>query len=341
MLFVLVVGATLAGIGCSQSGLHGRATDATVGDAVSGVSPGDAGATDGLLVMVIPPPKPCVCGDAVLCQSQAFGPYEGCDDGNTKSGDGCDSTCHVEPGWACLTLGRPCQPTATVYQCGNGILSHNEACDDGNTMSGDGCSGDCLTIESGWRCRVPGRPCVPVCGDGLLIGGEGCDDGNTVSGDGCASMCQVEPGFACPTVGLPCVWACGDPFLHAGASCDGGSQPVSTCGDGIATPDEECDDGNDPSKSPHNDDSAYGGCTTACTYGAYCGDGIINGPEECDDGSANNWGYGEPGSCSFSCTKSHYCGDGIVDPEYGEDCDMGDLNGQAGEMCDYQCNYII
>jgi cysteine-rich repeat protein len=308
-MFVLFVGATLAGIGCSPSGVQGRATDATVGDAVSGIKPGDAGAADTWLVITIPHPKPCVCGDGVLCQSQAFPQYEGCDDGNTKSNDGCDSKCQVEPGWTCATPGRPCQPTAAVYQCGNGILSLNEACDDGNTASGDGCSGDCLTIENGWRCRVPGRPCVPVCGDGLLIGGEGCDDGNTVSGDGCGSMCQVEPG--------------------------------DTCGDGIVTPDEECDDGNDPSKSPHNDDSAYGGCTTACTYGSYCGDGIINGTEECDDGSANNWGYGKPGSCSLYCTKSHYCGDGIVDFEYGEQCDVGDLTGQSGQTCDPRCNYII
>ena len=81
--------------------------------------------------------------------------------------------------------------------CGDGIVNSPEACDDGNTKSGDGCSGDCTKVETGWQCRVPGKPCIPLCGDGVIEGSETCDDSNTTNGDGCSSTCQTEPGATC------------------------------------------------------------------------------------------------------------------------------------------------
>ncbi|MET0052291.1 MAG: DUF4215 domain-containing protein [Candidatus Thiodiazotropha sp.] len=86
---------------------------------------------------------------------------EQCDDGNTIDGDGCSSSCLLEP------------------MCGDGILDEGEACDDGNNMNFDGCSASC-TIEA-------------YCGDGVLDIGESCDDGNLVDGDGCSSECTIEP----------------------------------------------------------------------------------------------------------------------------------------------------
>jgi cysteine-rich repeat protein len=53
---------------------------------------------------------------------------------------------------------------------------------------------------------------------------------------------------------------------------------VPRCGDGVIASGEECDDGE------ANADTAYGGCTTLCTFGPFCGDGIVNGDEECDNG---------------------------------------------------------
>jgi cysteine-rich repeat protein len=105
-----------------------------------------------------PPPPPPSCGNGKLEQG------EQCDDGNTVSGDGCSSTCTIEP------------------VCGNGKLEAGEQCDDGNTVDGDGCSHSC-TLEP---------PPPPVCGNGKLEIGEQCDDGNTVNGDGCSSSCQFE-----------------------------------------------------------------------------------------------------------------------------------------------------
>ena len=83
---------------------------------------------------------------------------------------------------------------------------------------------------------------------------------------------------------------------------------------------EECDWG------AMNADAEYGGCTTQCFAGPFCGDGIVNGPEECDLGDQNGTIDG-PGGCSSGCTKPHYCGDGVPDPDRGEECDFGALNG--------------
>jgi cysteine-rich repeat protein len=70
-------------------------------------------------------PATGMCGDGMI----DFG--EGCDDGNTVSGDGCSSVCLTED-----------------QGCGDGIIDFGESCDDGNTVSGDGCSSICLLEES-------------------------------------------------------------------------------------------------------------------------------------------------------------------------------------------------
>jgi fibro-slime domain-containing protein len=107
---------------------------------------------------------------------------------------------------------------------------------------------------------------------------------------------------------------------------------VPTCGDGVVVADEECDCGDGSVPVPDrclgpNNDETYGGCTTQCTWGTFCGDGIVNGPEECDKGKDNGANYGE-GGCSLGCTLPHYCGDGHADTDRGEECDLGDKNGQ-------------
>jgi fibro-slime domain-containing protein len=132
------------------------------------------------------------CGDGIVT------PPETCDDGNTVSGDGCSSTCQIEPqdpdgnGWSCPPAGGPC--TRTV--CGDGIVEGNEQCDDGNSLPFDGC----------YKCRkepaCPNGTCLSVCGDGIISPGEECDDGNNVSGDGCSASCTLEsiPGIYCSNV---------------------------------------------------------------------------------------------------------------------------------------------
>lgn len=105
------------------------------------------------------------------CGDSAVDAIEGCDDGNTISGDGCSDSCAVE---------------TTNPVCGNAVREVSEACDDGNTTVGDGCSPAC-GLESN-------------CGNGTVEAGEQCDDRNNASGDGCSSTCRIEGAGACALV---------------------------------------------------------------------------------------------------------------------------------------------
>jgi len=222
---------------------------------------------------------PAMCGNGKVDRG------EQCDDGNTLSGDGCSRCCLLEdPSPTCgLEPGRP----VMCFPCGNGIVTSPEECDDGNTASGDGCSGEC-TIEPGWRCRVPGRRCLPLCSNGTCI--------------------EVVPFDAGIDLGAGHA-VCGDGVVSDFEECD--------CGNGTVPVPDGC-------PSPNADDT-YGGCTTRCLWGPFCGDGQVNGPEECDLGGFN--GDMCPGGCTLGCFKPHYCGDGIVDTSRGEECDLGLLNG--------------
>ncbi|TVQ97277.1 MAG: DUF4215 domain-containing protein [Deltaproteobacteria bacterium] len=160
------------------------------------------------------------CGNGIL------EPGEQCDDGNVEDGDGCSSTCRVEPGWRC----DDSEPSVCerIPVCGNGAIEAGQECDDGNTASGDGCDARCR-VESGWSCEGEPSVCerIPVCGNGVIEADQECDDGNTADGDGCSSTCRVEPGWRCE----------GEPSV-----CEEIPPPV--CGNGVIEADQECDDGN-------------------------------------------------------------------------------------------------
>jgi uncharacterized delta-60 repeat protein len=128
-----------------------------------------------------------ICGDGTVAASEA------CDDGDTNNGDGCSSTCQVEPGYVCNGSPSICQLT-----CGDGTIETGEQCDDGNRSNGDGCSSTCR-IESGYVCNGSPSSCQLACGDDTVESdlGEQCDDGNTNNGDGCSSTCQAESGYEC------------------------------------------------------------------------------------------------------------------------------------------------
>ena len=140
------------------------------------------------------------------------------------------------------------------------------------------CSGDCKTIEDGWQCRMPSKPCVPWCGDGKLTGTEQCDDGNTSNGDGCSATCNLEPGYSC--TGSPSICTaivCGDGVKSGSESCDLGANNGLFLGDGsgyskTCTPEPRCRDAN--------------GVTQACSTA--CGDGNVDPGEECDDGNQDS-----------------------------------------------------
>jgi fibro-slime domain-containing protein len=251
--------------------------------------------------------------------------------------------------------------------CGDGKVTEDEDCDDGNTASGDGCSAACKA-EPGFKCMVPGAPCVPLiaCGNGAIEGKEACDDGNTMPGDGCSGTCQPEPGFKCTTPGQPCVSTsnCGDSIRTGGEQCDLGrlngtgkgcsatctiddgwicpsneARCTPNCGDGkILSGVEECDLG------PNNNGPGKG-CSATCAieagwacetqngvYGCHltvCGDSKTERGEQCDDGNLMPFD-----GCSPSCEKEPVCTGGNCTAVCGDGLVFKGINGAPGEECD-------
>jgi fibro-slime domain-containing protein len=257
-------------------------------------------------------------GDPGKCGNGALDPGESCDDGNKTPGDGCSAICQVPSGWTCTGTPSVCNMAGV---CGDGILGATEACDDGNAAGGDGCSADCKSVDTGFECRVPGRPCVPACGDGKKIGGEACDDGNQTAGDGCSAVCQVEPGATC-------------------SGPDGGKSTctASVCGNGKLEGNEGCDCGTDNTMLPKGQGPGgkdckgpnglfFGdasGCSKTCTAeptcrdssgktqacSTACGNGAVEGTEACDDGNL----FDKDG-CSHDCKveSGFMCGSEMKD----------------------------
>ena len=278
-----------------------------------------------------------LCGNGILDEG------EQCDDGNTVSGDGCNSQCQLEfcgDNVVQPSLGEECDDgnnlnddgcssVCKIEFCGDGVKQSSEQCDDGNNVSGDGCSSACVIEFCGDNIVQPPEQCddgnnvsgdgcnsvcrIEFCGDGIKQPNEQCDDGNTVNGDGCSATCVLE--------------FCGDGIVQPPEQCDDGNNldgdgcdsvcRIEFCGDGIKQPNEQCDDGNQ-----NNNDT----CTNSCTL-TFCGDGSINRDEACDDGN-NVSGDG----CSAVC-ELEFCGDNIVQPP--EQCDDG--NNLNGDGCDSQC----
>jgi fibro-slime domain-containing protein len=246
-------------------------------------------------------PGPTTAGINVKnCGNGKLDTGEGCDDSNPNNGDGCNHLCQIEAGWLCPDIGKPCVDQRI---CGNGKLTSDEACDDFNTKDGDGCSADCKTVEDGYQCRQPGKPCVPLCGDGKKIGSETCDDGNNVSGDGCSSTCQVEPGADCPEVGKPCVISeCGNGKVETGELCDAGKDKNGLFyGDGKGCS-KTC------TKEPSCRDSS--GHNRACD--TTCGDGNVDPGEDCDDGNLID-NDGCSSSCKIETDKGFTCSKKLLD----------------------------
>ena len=261
------------GEGAGSGGNGGSQRTSTGTGGMAGDTGGPSAGAGGFTITITAPDAAADGSQSGTCGNGSLDQIEQCDDGNTENGDGCSRICQIENNYECPTPGQPC---INMAKCGNKILTSDEACDDGNTAGGDGCSADCKSVEPGWQCRVPGKPCTPRCGDGVLAGNEACDDGNTTPGDGCSSTCKLEPGFKCD----------GSP-----STCS-----ATTFGDGKQEGGEGCDDGNTmPFDGCSEDCQIEPDCSgPSCT--SKCGDGIVLN-EICDDGNAAN-GDG----CSADCT---------------------------------------
>ena len=332
------------GTGSGGSGNSSAGSTSSAGSASGGNSNGSGGS--GTSNGGFGGGSPAVCGDG------QYGDYEQCDDGNAVSGDGCSSSCQLEPNYWCGYPGAACTPVV----CGDGqqqgsVLADGtyvyEGCDDGNAVAGDGCNASC-NLESGWICEQPGTACrQPVCGDsrqdswfvpgpggpeagagGGSNGGtyyyEECDDGNSASGDGCTSSCTIEAGWLCPQPGQACHEpVCGDGFVDFIPGSGGGG---NTAGSGTAG-------------------SGTAGSGTA-GFGGGVGGGSVSGSyEACDDGNTVS-GDGCNAVCSVeagwacdywqgSCHRT-VCGDGLTDYP-AEECDDG--NTRPNDGCARDCTW--
>jgi cysteine-rich repeat protein len=208
--------------------------------------------------------------------------FEGCDDGNTVSGDGCSATCEPEEGFVCPTPGTLCHEP----RCGDGFQDFIPApggAATGGAPSGTGGAGGAFDGAGG------------SAGAGGFGSFESCDDGNTVSGDGCSSSCEVESGYLCVEPNTPCrAPRCGDgivdyfyPGTDTGAGGATGSAGSASAGFGGVEP---------GGSSGAGGDVGAGGTFAAGGSFATGGAGGFSGVEQCDDGNT------EPGDgCSATC----------------------------------------
>ena len=78
-----------------------------------------------------------LCGDGIRIIAP-YSPIEQCDDGNTASGDGCDSNCQVEPNW----------------NCSGGSLTTKDTCKCSNESNVYSYQGKCLTMSAAQTAQV-------------------------------------------------------------------------------------------------------------------------------------------------------------------------------------------
>lgn len=275
-----------------------------------------------------PEPEPEVfrfCGDGFRNLKS-----EQCDDGNTRSGDGCSSTCRIERDRATTPIVRrpkdQREPPNVPSYCGDGILDDGEECEDSNSRDGDGCSSDCTLLIAAVRLR---------CGDGILHGSEECEDGNGRNGDGCDAKCRLEERV------VAAAGVCGDGGLDTGEECDDSNRrdgdgcsstcllEVGICGDGVIQSllGEQCE------ASLHDPALPYD-CVNCRFLSKFCGDENVDPGEECDDGTRNS--TSPDARCRPDCSLGR-CGDGVVDSA--ETCDDG--NRLSGDGCDRYCRTEI
>ncbi len=146
--------------------------------------------------------------------------------------------------------------------------------------------------------------------------------------------------------------ATGGMLLSCTAGCvDSGNdinwEFLNECGDGITGGTEECDDGD----SDNNDV-----CPNDCKL-PVCGDDVVEGLEECEPPGAGSCksnclfrtsgGGGGGGGGSAASAGSYFkrpdppdgCGNRILEPEKGEECDLGKRYNEKGP-CSYDCKIL-
>lgn len=133
------------------------------------------------------------CGDDVL-QS----PVEECDDGDTVSGDGCNSMCKIEDvKWDCSEIGQKCC-IKEGYEIGETFSEFGAKLSSASSLldiyeSRECCSG---VMDENTVCRSNDYD-PEACGNGKLDTNEKCDPGISKMTKGCSDSCVIKDGYVC------------------------------------------------------------------------------------------------------------------------------------------------
>jgi cysteine-rich repeat protein len=269
------------------------------------------------------------CGNGIIEST------ENCDDGNTASGDGCSSICHIEgqsetePNNTCATANGPFTLGATGSSklVSGGITVANEQ--DWfsfttttitdlklETFDSNG-PGSCSPSTVNTEIQVFKSDCVTtqsaVQDQGGILNCSKLDPATSMS------MQHLLPGtyvvkvfpFSSTaifnyTLNATVVASCGDGIKESSEQCDGGAacqadcMLIPVCGDGTLSAGEACDDGNlvngDGCSSTCTVETAYVCAGASSVCAPSCGDSTTLAPETCDDGNLNN-----ADGCDASC----------------------------------------
>ncbi len=157
-------------------------------------------------------------GNSSCGNGDALGDGKDCDDGNSVSGDGCNSMCLHE---------GSSSKTVLYAVCGNLTLEPGEACEatgvdaQNNPIFPAGCNTKTCLHTGVAACT--GANQLNCCGNAKPAElGKDCDDGNSVSGDGCSAACLYEGSspYYVDAFGKPAPSFCSDGVKARGEQCE-------------------------------------------------------------------------------------------------------------------------
>ncbi len=264
---------------------------------------------------------------------------EQCDLGslNGQPGSGCSSTCTL--------VGTPGPCGAGLTLCSDGTCSlgnclvtdtsfspcnYNGVCDAGEGASCSDCNGQQDTCTAGFIANtasgINGPACCKIISDGVCTPGcESVDPDCVKTGGACSTSLDCSSGASCisglcyiPTNTCTGVTCPTGSTCNSGICVDESGNPINTC-TGVTCP--------TGSTCADSSGACVIGSGTSCTLDSNCANG-----EVCRDNKCVTDGGGITGTGAV-------CGNGKL--EFGEQCDLGSLNGQPGSGCDLSCKFKV
>ncbi len=216
-----------------------------------------------------------VCGNSILEMG------EGCDDGNTTNGDGCNARCAIE-----LPGGSPC---VVDTDCRSGFCTDGVCCN-------ERCFGQCEACNRGGSIGTCGATAGAPVGSRPACAG---------TGSTCGGACNGSLRTACTYPGA--ATSCDDgAFCTAGDVCNGAGAcaagPARDCSDPLSCTADACDEATDMCTN-----TLSAGCIID---GACVPDGGVNPLNPCEvcapSVSTNAW---SPAAAGTSCDDGLFCTD--------------------------------